>query len=318
MDRETQYFDEGKALTDNVLYRVRGVPGVRRAVPLYKGIARALAPDGKFRQVVLFGIDDASLVGAGQTFYLFTLENLKHYGALKAIGVTDLRLIGMILLQALVVGSGGGGRCTLDDRHLRAALALNQGRLGRAKARVRTAEATLADTRERLRFAERVQNPLAISAEELSRRRHAVKTVAAGLEEARAAVTVAEAEIGTVETEIERSTVRAPIAGEVLQVKVRAGEFAVAGSTPSPSSAHRGQRRAGGHPRAPSALSLRARGPADLGRPADGCVHRSRGGRADQFPQGGRTRDARARRKGRAAMSTVHRSAAESRSPSNH
>jgi putative ABC transport system permease protein len=46
-------------------------------------------------------------VVAGQTFYLFTLENLKHYGALKAIGVTDGRLIGMILLQALVVGSVG-------------------------------------------------------------------------------------------------------------------------------------------------------------------------------------------------------------------
>ncbi|MGH8577160.1 MAG: efflux RND transporter periplasmic adaptor subunit [Gammaproteobacteria bacterium] len=123
---------------------------------------------------------------------------------------------------------------TLDDRHLRAALALNQGRLGRAKARVRTAEATLADTRERLQFAERIQNPLAISAEELSRRRYAVKTMAAGLEEARAAVAVAEAEIRTVETEIERSTVRAPIAGEVLQVKVRAGEFAVAGVNAEP------------------------------------------------------------------------------------
>ena len=52
----------------------------------------------------------AFLVGAvvaGQTFYLFTLENLKHYGALKAIGVTDGRLIGMILLQAIVVGSAG-------------------------------------------------------------------------------------------------------------------------------------------------------------------------------------------------------------------
>jgi len=29
-------------------------------------------------------------VVAGQTFYLFTLENLKQFGALKAIGVTKL------------------------------------------------------------------------------------------------------------------------------------------------------------------------------------------------------------------------------------
>ncbi|MBV9086747.1 MAG: FtsX-like permease family protein, partial [Acidobacteriaceae bacterium] len=46
-------------------------------------------------------------VVAGQTFYLFTLENLKQFGALKAMGTTNLRLVGMILLQALVVGSVG-------------------------------------------------------------------------------------------------------------------------------------------------------------------------------------------------------------------
>lgn len=46
---------------------------------------------------------------AGQTFYLFTLENLKQFGALKAMGVTNLRLIGMILLQASVVSTMGYG-----------------------------------------------------------------------------------------------------------------------------------------------------------------------------------------------------------------
>ncbi len=46
---------------------------------------------------------------AGQTFYLFTLENLKQFGALKAMGVTNARLIGMILLQASVVSGIGYG-----------------------------------------------------------------------------------------------------------------------------------------------------------------------------------------------------------------
>ena len=46
---------------------------------------------------------------AGQTFYLFTLENLKHFGSLKAMGVNNRRLIGMILLQALSVGGMGFG-----------------------------------------------------------------------------------------------------------------------------------------------------------------------------------------------------------------
>jgi putative ABC transport system permease protein len=44
------------------------------------------------------------IVVAGQTFYLFTVENLKQFGAIKAIGVTDWRLVGMILLQASTVG----------------------------------------------------------------------------------------------------------------------------------------------------------------------------------------------------------------------
>jgi putative ABC transport system permease protein len=46
---------------------------------------------------------------AGQTFYLFTLENLKQFGSLKAMGLTNRRILGMILLQALVVGLIGYG-----------------------------------------------------------------------------------------------------------------------------------------------------------------------------------------------------------------
>jgi putative ABC transport system permease protein len=46
---------------------------------------------------------------AGQTFYTFTLENLPQFGSLKAMGVTNLRLVGMVLLQGLVVGLIGYG-----------------------------------------------------------------------------------------------------------------------------------------------------------------------------------------------------------------
>jgi putative ABC transport system permease protein len=46
---------------------------------------------------------------AGQTFYLFTVENLKQFGTLKAMGLSDRRLVAMILLQALVVAGIGYG-----------------------------------------------------------------------------------------------------------------------------------------------------------------------------------------------------------------
>jgi putative ABC transport system permease protein len=46
---------------------------------------------------------------AGQTFYNFTIENLKQFGALKAMGMTNVRIVSMILLQAAVVGLLGYG-----------------------------------------------------------------------------------------------------------------------------------------------------------------------------------------------------------------
>lgn len=266
MDNKVRYIDEVPGLPDTELNRVRGVPGVAWAVRLYKGQVRARLEDGNFRNVILFGLDDDTMVGApqemvagrlsdlgqpdavivdkagyeymwpddvvdlpargfrlgkvfemndrravlvgvckasapfttlpilytrysrcssyvprernlmtfvlatpepgtdkqvvcdrireqtgrmaltqnqffwktiayfigstgipvnfgitislgfligvaiaGQTFYLFTIENLKQFGALKAMGVTNPRLVGMILLQALVVGLVGYG-----------------------------------------------------------------------------------------------------------------------------------------------------------------------------------------------------------------
>ena len=46
---------------------------------------------------------------AGQTFYLFTIENLKQFGSLKAMGVNNRRIVRMILLQSLSVGLLGYG-----------------------------------------------------------------------------------------------------------------------------------------------------------------------------------------------------------------
>lgn len=259
MDNKVRYIDEVPALPDTELQRVRGVEGVAWAVKLYKGQIRARLSDGNFRNVMLLGLDDATLVGApaqmlagsladlarpdaviidkagyeymwpgepyelgrtfemndrravlvgvckasapfttlpilytrysqaawfvprernlmtfvlakaepglrseelcgrieaqtgrtaltteqfrwktigyflgstgipvnfgitialgfiigvaiaGQTFYLFTIENLKQFGALKAMGLSNARIVGMILLQALVVGFIGYG-----------------------------------------------------------------------------------------------------------------------------------------------------------------------------------------------------------------
>lgn len=61
-----------------------------------------------FGIVVLLGLVIGTAI-AGQTFYGFTLENLKYFGMLKAMGASDRRLLGMILLQAVVAGVLGYG-----------------------------------------------------------------------------------------------------------------------------------------------------------------------------------------------------------------
>jgi len=61
-----------------------------------------------FLTAVLLGF----LVGvaiSGQTFYNFTLDNLRYFGTLKAMGANNGVLLRMILLQALVVGAIGYG-----------------------------------------------------------------------------------------------------------------------------------------------------------------------------------------------------------------
>ncbi len=46
---------------------------------------------------------------AGQTFYSFTMENLRQFGVLKAMGASNWTLLRMILLQATLVGAIGYG-----------------------------------------------------------------------------------------------------------------------------------------------------------------------------------------------------------------
>jgi len=122
----------------------------------------------------------------------------------------------------------------IDDRNLRAQLDQAEAAEQAANARVTVAAAALDDMRLQLTFVEELPDPRAISAQEVTRRRSAVQTAKAKLTEAEAEVATARAQIAMVKTELQRSVVTSPIAGEVLQVKIRAGEFAVAGATATP------------------------------------------------------------------------------------
>ena len=78
MDPRLRFVDEIEPLSDNDLYRVRGVEGVEWAVRLYKGTTRMKSPEGRMRAVVLMGMDDATLVGAPRKLKLGTLADIRR------------------------------------------------------------------------------------------------------------------------------------------------------------------------------------------------------------------------------------------------
>src|SRR5947209_10848545 len=73
MDQNVEFIDELKPLTENDLYRVQGVPGVAWAVRFYKGQGRLKLGDGNFQQVIVLGLDDATIVGAPREVVLGSL-----------------------------------------------------------------------------------------------------------------------------------------------------------------------------------------------------------------------------------------------------
>jgi hypothetical protein len=78
MDPRVEYVDEIEPVTDTQLERVRGVYGVDWAVPFHKGLTVAHARDGLLQQVILLGVDDATLAGVVPHLVLGAVENPKR------------------------------------------------------------------------------------------------------------------------------------------------------------------------------------------------------------------------------------------------
>jgi putative ABC transport system permease protein len=82
MDPNVAFVDDIKPMSENELFRVRGVPGVDWAVRFYKGLARARLPSGKFQQIILLGLDEGSLVGAPAEMLVGDVRDLYQPDAL--------------------------------------------------------------------------------------------------------------------------------------------------------------------------------------------------------------------------------------------
>ncbi|MCH9754108.1 MAG: ABC transporter permease [Alphaproteobacteria bacterium] len=78
MSPEMTYIDEIKPMADFELYKIRGTTGVKWAVPFFKGIGRVKTFHGKLQQVVLIGVDNASLIGKPPKMLAGKWEDLKE------------------------------------------------------------------------------------------------------------------------------------------------------------------------------------------------------------------------------------------------
>lgn len=100
----------------------------------------------------------------------------------------------------------------IDDRDLQARLLLGTAKLAEA-------QAVLEKSRANLDIAEELNKKSSISKKDLYDKRADVAINQAGVE-------VAEAEVKKTATDIDLHTIRAPVAGEILQIKILSGEYA--------------------------------------------------------------------------------------------
>jgi putative ABC transport system permease protein len=63
MDPQVQNIDDNRPMPSPALYRVKAVPGVAWAVPMFKGQIKARLADGSGYSCVILGLDDETLVG---------------------------------------------------------------------------------------------------------------------------------------------------------------------------------------------------------------------------------------------------------------
>ncbi|MCA9422885.1 MAG: efflux RND transporter periplasmic adaptor subunit, partial [Nitrospira sp.] len=115
----------------------------------------------------------------------------------------------------------------LDDRELRAQLQTKTDSLPSAAARIAEQEIRLRDVQDQLNRLQSVTDRRAVSEDDVQRKWHEAEGAKRALIRARADLHLAKTERDEAQTMLNRLTVRAPRAGTILQVNIRAGEYAM-------------------------------------------------------------------------------------------
>jgi HlyD family secretion protein len=131
-----------------------------------------------------------------------------------SIGVPEAGLVARVHVKVWDSVKEGQPLFTLDDREIQSQLAVNE-------ANATVAEATLQRLQDQLARLKSVNDPRAVSQDEVRTKEHDVAVAQAQLEASRALV-------AQNKVQLERKTVLAPRAGTILQLNVRPGEYASA------------------------------------------------------------------------------------------
>ncbi len=113
----------------------------------------------------------------------------------------------------------------VDDRAARARLQEANAAIAEARASIGEAQSARTTSQQQLDLYASINDPAAVSRSEVIRAEGEAVAAASRLELARARLAAAQAMANSARTELGRLTVRAPIAGEILAVNIRPGEF---------------------------------------------------------------------------------------------
>ncbi|MCA9470616.1 MAG: efflux RND transporter periplasmic adaptor subunit [Nitrospirales bacterium] len=118
----------------------------------------------------------------------------------------------------------------LDDRALRAGLRTRQDSLPSVLARIEEEKIRLKDLQDQLGRLQAVEDRRAVSQDDLQKKWHEVERAKRALIRAKADFHLAKTQRDEAKILLERLTVRAPRSGTILQVNIRAGEYAIVGA----------------------------------------------------------------------------------------
>lgn len=143
-----------------------------------------------------------------------------------AIGVPIPGLVNEVMVTVNQVVKQGAPLLSLDDRELRASLLKQNAAVLIAAANLAIARAQLVKVQDMLDRLKSITDQRAISQDDLRNTTNDVRVASAQVQAAEAQLTAANADVKQTQLLMDRLTVKAPREGTILQVNIRAGEYA--------------------------------------------------------------------------------------------